>query len=48
MIVQRHLPTNRIFELNDTGMRVWELIAQGHDVAAAVQLAGTAPGGHRR
>lgn len=24
-----HLPTNRVFELNDTGMRVWELAAQG-------------------
>lgn len=24
-----HLPTNRVFELNDTGMRVWELAAEG-------------------
>jgi hypothetical protein len=25
-----HLPTNRIFELNATGCRVWELIGLGH------------------
>jgi len=24
-----HLPTNRVFELNDTGMRVWELAGEG-------------------
>jgi hypothetical protein len=24
-----HLPTNRIFELNDTGMRIWELLVAG-------------------
>ena len=28
-----HLPTSRIFELNETGMRVWELVAQGLDAA---------------
>jgi hypothetical protein len=26
-----HLPTNRIFELNETGIRVWELLAGGQD-----------------
>jgi Coenzyme PQQ synthesis protein D (PqqD) len=31
-----HLPTNRIFELNDTGARVWELLAEGKDVPAIV------------
>ena len=25
-----NLRTNRIFELNATGMRVWELIGEGH------------------
>ena len=25
-----HLATNRIFELNETGIRIWELIAEGH------------------
>ncbi len=24
-----HLPSNRIFELNDTGMRIWELLVEG-------------------
>jgi len=24
-----HLPTNRIFELNDTGGRIWELLTGG-------------------
>lgn len=24
-----HLPTNRIFELNDTGARIWELVEGG-------------------
>jgi Coenzyme PQQ synthesis protein D (PqqD) len=24
-----HLPTNRIFELNDTGARIWELVEAG-------------------
>src|SRR5206468_3352426 len=28
-----HLPTNRIFELNETGIRVWELLSDGQDVA---------------
>jgi hypothetical protein len=26
-----HLPTNRIFEFNETGIRIWELIADGRD-----------------
>ena len=29
-----HLRTNRIFELNPTGYRVWELIGEGLDLAA--------------
>jgi hypothetical protein len=29
-----HLRTNRIFELNVTGFRVWELIGEGLDLAA--------------
>ena len=29
-----HLRTNRIFELNPTGFRVWELIGEGLDLAA--------------
>ena len=31
-----HLPSNRIFELNDTGMRVWELVAEGLSEAQIV------------
>lgn len=27
-----HIPTNRIFELNEPGGRVWELLGQGLDV----------------
>jgi len=27
-----HLPTNRIFELNETGIRIWELVAEGLEV----------------
>ena len=34
-----HLPTNRIFELNDTGARIWDLIAEGRDDVAAVLTA---------
>ena len=30
-IVLVHLPTNRIFELNVTGARIWELIRDGMD-----------------
>lgn len=26
-----HLPSNRIFELNETGTRVWELLSEGLD-----------------
>jgi hypothetical protein len=29
-----HLPSNRIYELNDTAMRVWELLSDGLDLAA--------------
>jgi hypothetical protein len=29
-----HLRTNRIFELNATGFRAWELIGEGLDLAA--------------
>lgn len=29
-----HLQSNRIFELNDTGMRIWELVSDGLDEAA--------------
>ena len=32
-----HLPTNQIFELNETGARVWELIAGGQTLAAMTQ-----------
>jgi len=31
-----HLRTNRIFELNETGIRIWELIGQGLTVAEMV------------
>lgn len=27
-----HIPTNRIFELNETGARVWELLGQNLDL----------------
>jgi hypothetical protein len=30
-IVLVHIATNRIFELNETGARVWELLGQGLD-----------------
>jgi len=26
-----HIPTNRIFELNETGTRIWELLGEGLD-----------------
>jgi hypothetical protein len=35
-----HLKTNRIFELNETGIRIWELLGQGMpvaDIVAALQ-----------
>jgi len=32
-----HLPTNRIFELNETGIRIWELLADGRDHAGVVR-----------
>jgi Coenzyme PQQ synthesis protein D (PqqD) len=31
-----HLPTNRIFELNETGIRIWELLSDGRDHAGVV------------
>ena len=31
-----HIPTNRIFELNETGTRVWELLGQGLDANTIV------------
>ena len=31
-----HLQTNRIFELNETGIRIWELLTDGRDRAAVV------------
>ena len=31
-----HLPSNRIFELNETGMRIWELLSDGMSVAGMV------------
>jgi len=31
-----HLPTNRIFELNETGMRIWELLGASEPVAGIV------------
>jgi hypothetical protein len=32
-----HMSTNRIFELNETGRRVWELLAQCEDVDSIVE-----------
>jgi len=32
-----HIPTNRIFELNETGSRVWELLGQEVDSDRIVQ-----------
>lgn len=31
-----HLKTNQIFELNTTGVRIWELIGEGCDVEAVI------------
>jgi hypothetical protein len=31
-----HLGTNRIFELNATGFRVWQLLGEGLDLAAVL------------
>lgn len=33
-----HLGTNEIFEINDTGARIWELLGEGHPIDA---IAGT-------
>ena len=32
-----HLPTNRVFELNHTGSRVWDLIGEGMAFDSIVQ-----------
>jgi hypothetical protein len=32
-----HIPTNRIFELNETGTRIWEMLGQGLDANRIVQ-----------
>jgi hypothetical protein len=32
-----HLSSNRIYELNETGARVWELLCQGFDVDGIVR-----------
>jgi hypothetical protein len=32
-----HISTNRIFELNETGARVWELLGQGLDADRIVR-----------
>jgi hypothetical protein len=32
-----HLATNRIFELNATGLRIWDLVGQGQSLAAVEQ-----------
>lgn len=32
-----HLPTNRVFELNHTGVRVWDLISEGVPFDGIVQ-----------
>jgi len=32
-----HIPTNSIFELNEAGTRVWEMLDQGLDVEGIVQ-----------
>ena len=36
-----HLPSNRIFELNETGARVWELLAEGLDGEALIGRLGS-------
>jgi hypothetical protein len=32
-----HLTTNRIFELNETGIRIWELLSEQKDVDQIVE-----------
>jgi hypothetical protein len=32
-----HIPTNRLFELNETGTRIWEMISEGLDVDHIVE-----------
>jgi hypothetical protein len=34
-VVLVHLRTNRIYTLNQTGARLWELLEQGHDLKRA-------------
>jgi Coenzyme PQQ synthesis protein D (PqqD) len=31
-----HVPTSRIFELNETGTRIWELLGQGLDANSII------------
>lgn len=33
-----HFPTNRIFELNETGTRIWELLGQNCDMVSIAQV----------
>lgn len=33
-VVLVDLQTNRIYELNQTGARIWELVVEGHDLEA--------------
>ena len=33
-----HLQTNRIFELNTTGLRIWELVGEGRALADVEQV----------
>jgi hypothetical protein len=36
-VVLVHVSANQIFELNETGARIWELISQGQSSTAVVQ-----------
>jgi hypothetical protein len=36
-LVLIHMQTNKIFELNRTGARVWELLGEGEDEAGIVR-----------
>lgn len=36
-----HLPSNRIFELNETGARVWELLSEGVEGDALIERLGS-------
>ena len=35
-----HLKTNQIFELNSTGVRIWELLGEGLDLDEVVRVLG--------